>query len=338
MAGDDDYEDEEDTVNSFMDSTVSSGTKIKKSFSSSTSGNVINGKKIRIKREKKSAYNIFSREYRRQLRDSKSSLAFELMSKEVGFRWRELNAQQRAEFEEKALQESIIDAKKIALEQQALLLQQQQQAYNQNYNNNTAPQQIHTNHINHLLASQQQQQQQQSMYINTQMQAQYNHQSPVLMYQVPAQAQHHQHYQAQNVLPLSIATLPPIQQQQQQQLGPRQVQHKEAYIKYIANIRKQQQQQLHNQPGKTIGIVVSDCFNAKNSIDIRSSRLIKENKVLPPPAAWIENCESSDVLKHLVSLRHYMLADAVNIVNLSNKALKVSEVDDKVTAPVLMEL
>jgi protein polybromo-1 len=343
MAGDDDYDDEDST---FMDNPSSSKAK---QLLSTTSGNFINGKKIRIKREKKSAYNIFSREFRKYLRDSKSSLAFDQMSKEVGIRWRTLNAQQRAKYEEKANQESIIEAKKIALEQQ----QQQQISYSQNFNNyqnnnNTtiAPQQVHTNHINHILATQQQsatvshlqQQQQQSMYINTQMQAQYNHQSPVLMYQVPAQAQHHQHYQAQNVLPLSIATLPPIQQQQQQQLGPRQVQHKEAYIKYIANIRKQQQQQLHNQPGKTIGIVVSDCFNAKNSIDIRSSRLIKENKVLPPPAAWIENCESSDVLKHLVSLRHYMLADAVNIVNLSNKALKVSEVDDKVTAPVLMEL
>jgi hypothetical protein len=41
------------------------------------------GGKIRKKRDKKSAYNIFSKEFRKRLRDTKSSLSFLDMSKEV---------------------------------------------------------------------------------------------------------------------------------------------------------------------------------------------------------------------------------------------------------------
>ena len=146
-------------------------------------------RKIRVKRDKKTAFNIFSKELRKSLRDTKSSLSFEMMSKEVGNQWRALSAQQRAEYEEKARIETLKEMKKMAAEraaqeaqqlqlhqQQQLLQQQQQQhvAYNsQNnngyINNNNAPQ-VHTNHINHILATQsaqqyhqQQQQQQQPM-------------------------------------------------------------------------------------------------------------------------------------------------------------------------------
>ena len=97
----------------------------------------------------------------------------------------------------------------------------------------------------------------------------------------------------------------------QQSLGPRQVQHKEAYIKYISNLRKQQHMQhSHQHHHHHNPHINSDWLN---SIDIRASRVIKESRVMPPPAAWIENCETGDVLKHLVSLRCYMLNDAVNI-------------------------
>ncbi len=91
------------------------------------------GKKVRVKRLKKCGYNIFSKEFRKALRDTKSSLSFIDMSKEVGNRWRALTDRQRADYEEKARLETIIESQKMAAEeaekqkQQAIQQQQQQQ-------------------------------------------------------------------------------------------------------------------------------------------------------------------------------------------------------------------
>ena len=70
---------------------------------------------------------------------------------------------------------------------------------------------------------------------------------------------------------------------------------------------------------------------------------------MPPPAAWIENCSNNnDVLKHLVSLRCFMLEDALSIqkINKTNEANSDgnemdrdgSNVDEDSTQPILMEL
>jgi hypothetical protein len=130
-------------------------------------------KKIRQKRDKKSAYNIFSKEFRKSLRDTKSSLAFEQMSKEVGNRWRALTPQQRAEYEEKARIETQKEIRRMATEraaitasnisnaqQEAVALQQHQhlQLQQQHQQQMYSPQIVHTNHINHILATQHHQQ------------------------------------------------------------------------------------------------------------------------------------------------------------------------------------
>lgn len=60
-------------------------------------------KKERKKAPKKSGFNMFSKEFRKSLRDTKSSLSFIDMSKEVGIRWRALSDKQRAEYEQKAI-------------------------------------------------------------------------------------------------------------------------------------------------------------------------------------------------------------------------------------------
>jgi len=75
------------------------------------------GKKLRVKRLKKCGYNIFSKEFRKSLRDTKSSLSFIDMSKEVGNRWRALSEAQRADYEEKARRLTIIEAQKMVAEE-----------------------------------------------------------------------------------------------------------------------------------------------------------------------------------------------------------------------------
>lgn len=69
----------------------------------STSASATRLKKERLKRPKKSGFNMFSKEFRKSLRDTKSSLSFIDMSKEVGLRWRALSEKQRAEYEQKAI-------------------------------------------------------------------------------------------------------------------------------------------------------------------------------------------------------------------------------------------
>lgn len=105
------------------------------------------GKKVRVKRLKKCGYNIFSKEFRKSLRDTKSSLSFIDMSKEVGNRWRALSDRQRADYEEKARLETIIESQKMAAEeaekqkQQALQQQQQPQQQPQAHMNTYNPNQ-----------------------------------------------------------------------------------------------------------------------------------------------------------------------------------------------------
>ena len=142
-------------------------------MTNSVNGVTLSLKKMRQKRDKKSAFNIFSKEFRKSLRDTKSSLAFEQMSKEVGNRWRALTPQQRSVYEEKARIETQKEMRRLASERAA------QETLNTNTNTNTgvnashlqlqhqqiqqqqmySPQIVHTNHINHILASQHQQQQ-----------------------------------------------------------------------------------------------------------------------------------------------------------------------------------
>ena len=81
-----------------------------------------------------------------------------------------------------------------------------------------------------------------------------------------------------------------------------------------------------------------------NSLDIRPAR-IKESRVIPPPVAWIENCSNNnDVLKHLVSLRCFMLEDALSIqkINGNGNGNDENVVEDATQQqqqqPILMEL
>ena len=152
--------------------------------------------------------------------------------------------------------------------------------------------------------------------------------TPVIMYQVQPQQPQQQ---------LIQIPPPPIQQTQPppQQLGPRQVQHKEAYIKYISNLRKQQH--LNSLPVTLSSQMPSGDWHS--SLDVRLSR-IKESRVMPPPVAWIENCDNqNDVLKHLVSLRCYMLQDAVSIQKINDhKNENENGVEINNNEPVLMEL
>ena len=333
------------------------------------------GGKIRKKRDKKSGYNIFSKEFRKRLRDTKSSLSFVDMSKEVGNQWRALTDKERAAYEEKARIETIKEAQQRAVLQQNNPLSQQvvtavQQQQHQHQQQNINPHQsintsVHTNHINHILASQQQnqphvqqhhhqqQQQQQQQYqiiSNNQQQVYLNQGSqqvnqtmiiqqtsnglvanPVIMYQNQQQPgnnyiqvqqinqqqqQQHQMISQQQVLYEHQYNQQQqnVYQQQQQQVvkeTPKEALHKEAYIRYIANLRKQQQ---INQSGSYNTILQSSMLPADwyRSIDVRASK-IKESRVMPPPSAWIENCYSSDILEHLLTMRYHLLNDAVNI-------------------------
>jgi hypothetical protein len=319
------------------------------------------GGKIRKKRDKKSGYNIFSKEFRKRLRDTKSSLSFVDMSKEVGNQWRALSDKERVAYEEKARIETIKEAQQRAAMQQNNPLSQQvvstvqQQNINPHQSINTT---VHTNHINHILASQQQnqphtqqqQQQQQQPYqiISNNHQQVYLNQgsqqvnqtmiiqqtsnglvaNPVIMYQNQQQTggnyiqvqQVNQQQQHQIIAHPQHQVMYENQYHQQQQQvyqqqsvkeTPKEALHKEAYIKYIANLRKQQQ---INQSGSYNAILQSSMLPADwyRSIDIRASK-IKESKVMPPPSAWIEKCYSTDILEHLLTMRYHLLNDAVNI-------------------------
>ena len=311
---------------------------LKTSFMSTKTPDGVTGsstKKIRVPRDKKSAYNIFSKEFRKRLRDTKSSLSFVNMSKEVGNRWRALSAKERAMYEEKARVESIKEQQRRAAEAKAAAELSASQPQAQNVSNSSP----HSNHINHILAVQAAQSHQQpngngnQMYVNTSssmMQTSstgspiiMNKQTPVLLYPnqvaqqqpvyVNAQQMTQNGYvqQVQQVVYEQQPQAPPPQPLPKPVETPRQVQHKSAYIKYIANLRKQQH--LYEKGAlNSVAAGVAMPGDWYNSIDIRANR-IKEHKVNAPPSAWIESCSSSDVLSHLLSLRYHLLNDAVSI-------------------------
>ncbi len=304
----------------------------------SADGSLIKQKKIRVKRLKKSGYNLFSKDLRKRLRDTKSSLSFVNMSKEVGNRWRELSDKERAAYEERAKIESIKEQQAAAAAAAAI----------NNSSNNIQPQSYSSSslaspHNHHHHMQQQQPSTMHQVYSNTP-QAIYIHQttnggivakqSPIVMqnqnyspsqiyqqnggttYMTQQQAQIYE--QPQQTIQVQAAPPPPPPKPE----GPRQVLHKEAYIKYIANMRRQQQLYQSNNISASITGITPDWYN---SIDVRSNR-IKESKVAPPPAYLVESCSHNDVVKHLMSLRYYLLNDAINIdrysVDNSNKIEK----------------
>ncbi|CAF0710230.1 unnamed protein product [Brachionus calyciflorus] len=201
--------------------------------------------KIKIKKLKKTGFNLFSREFRKSLRDTKSSLGFTEMSKEVGLRWRALSDKERQSYEERAA----IETKEI---------------------------------LNAI-------------------------QTPIPV-QSPRPVQIiHQQVQSQSA-PSSVE-LPTYTE------NPRHVQHRDAYIKYIANLKRTQllhQSGMINNPMANVALARnSDWYNG---IDILGSK-VKESKLQSVPSSWIENSNSNDVLQNLISLRYYMLQDAVTIEN-----------------------
>ena len=237
-------------------------------------------KKIRVKRLKKSGYNVFSKEFRKSLRDTKSSLSFLDMTKEVGRRWRLLNDSERADYEEKAKREAVINAQQLAAEQAAAAASA---PIVQALPPITATPINIVNQQVYLTAS--------SITSNGQGQVMYLNQ-PLSQPQVVQQPT----YVMSNVV-----------EHAQPDNTPKQVQHKEAYIKYIANMRRHQQ--ANSQPSNAT-VIMPDWYK---SLDVRSSQ-VKETKVMPPPSAWIKNCATSaDVLQQLLSLRYCMLNDALNI-------------------------
>lgn len=157
MDMDDEWDDDENSSQSFRnndDSFVTGHTPKYHPCSQRTLINPLTGK-ARVKRDKKSGYNIFSREFRRKLRENNTSLPFSAMGKEVGRRWSALSEQEKAAYEEQARLETVAENEKRAQElkiqeqQQQQQLKQQQQQQQQQYS--TATQ--HPNHINHILAS-----------------------------------------------------------------------------------------------------------------------------------------------------------------------------------------
>jgi protein polybromo-1 len=329
------------------------------------------GKKIRNKRAKKCGYNIFSKEFRKRLRDTRSSLSFVDMSKEVGNRWRALSDKERAAYEEKAKIESIKEAQRMAAEaavaaaasqqtQQQVQHQQIQVATQLSSSSASLLSSPHSNHINQILAAQSASNQTIGGMANATAHAQYStivqagnlmstntpqlanqagssvivqqaipngviaKQIPVLIYpnQINAQSTGSFIQVNQQSSPMSNVQQfvgqvsydsNQLQNQQQQmqtirvQETPKQVLHREAYIKYIANLRKQEQ--LHFSGTTVISHTKPGWYN---NLDVEPSS-VKESRVMPPPAAWIENCSSNDVLQHLLSLRYHMLNDAINI-------------------------
>lgn len=224
------------------------------------------GKKVRVKRLKKCGYNIFSKEFRKSLRDTKSSLSFIDMSKEVGNRWRALTDRQRADYEEKARLETIIESQKMAAEeaekqkQQALQQPQQQismqqpQAHINTYNPNQSG---FMSQQGNVMVLSPQTNGQTIQVVNNQMYLNAN--NNIINTASPQQVVYLNQSQQQQVInngrqPIQlqpnqyVITNPTdtVQQPAPEPQGPKQVQHKEAYIKYIANMRKMEK--MHSQP------------------------------------------------------------------------------------------
>lgn len=237
-------------------------------------------KKVRVKRMKKTGFNLFSKDFRKSLRDTQSSLSFTDMSKEVGMRWKALSDKERAAYEERAIIETAKEAEKRAAEE-AASKQQQQISANIPIIKQQAPP---------VIVYQQQQQQQTPAPV------------PATVVQTN-----------QTTIQQTVYNNLEQQVKQPAQETAKQVLHKEAYVRYIANMKKQQQffqSAAWNNPGANVSIIThSDWYNG---LDVRMNRF-KENKVQLPPTAWIENCSSNQVLQNLISLRYYLLNDAITI-------------------------
>lgn len=230
-------------------------------------------KKIRVKRLKKSGFQLFSREVRKAARDTQTSLSFTDMSKEVGARWKALSDKERQVYEERAASEN----EKLQNSAPAPIALAQSQPYMQPYIQPPGQQVC----------------------------------VPVLMSQAAAAPMPQMVQQSQPVAqPVQVMQIAePVKVVDAQ----KQVLHRDAYIKYIANLRKNQQLNQTgaiNNPVANISLVRnSDWFNA---IDVTGSRL-KESRMQNLPTNWIDNAKSSDLLQNLLSLRYYLLQDAVTI-------------------------
>ncbi len=312
--------------------------------SASNTNTTNSSKKMRVKREKKSGYNIFSREFRRKLRETNSSLPFKDMGKEVGRRWSALSDQEKAAYEEQAKIESLMEAEKRAeerkimeeqnkIQQQQVATQQQQQQQQQTPVHNQQYITQHPTQINNIYAVQQQQQQniqpvmfKQAVQVQQQQPLQQQQQPQLILYQNGNQVQ--QLIQQ----PQLIQQQPIVQQQTQiiyeqaqpvvvQPEGPRTVQHKEAYLKYIANLKKQQQ--MYQSRGYlSQSNYMSQIHNMEwyKSLDVNPAR-IRESRVMmnlneqqkQQPNAWIDNCSTDDLYKELTKLRYYLVCDSISI-------------------------
>ena len=231
-------------------------------------------KKIRVKRVKKSGFQLFSREIRKAARDTQTSLSFTDMSKEVGARWKALSDKERQKYEERA-----------AAENEKLQTVGHSQPCVQS---NSQPNSLSNIHLPA---------QQVSASV------------PVLVPQVAASMPPIVHQSQQQSASQAIQMTEPVKVLDAQ----KQVMHRDAYIKYIANLKKNQQLNQTgaiNNPMANISLVRnSDWFNA---IDVNGSRL-KENRMQNLPTNWIDNAKSNDLLQNLLSLRFYLLQDAVTI-------------------------
>ena len=247
------------------------------------------------------------------------------MSKEVGYRWRELTDAQRAEYEEKARIETLKEQKRLVEERQAQAAQALAEAQNQaiaNFQNSTS------NYSSPIVPNQMISFQQNNV---TQKTAD-GQQIYIISNGAIQQHQPNQQLQQMQTTQQYIMFQPVAQNIPQKTLAPQQVQHKEAYIKYIANMRKQQQLALQSMVSHTNTVSLTATASLNNdwhrSLDV-GANIIKENKVMPPPMSWIENCGTDDVLKHLASLRYYMLNDALNVKKIDEYSLDTMNDESK---------
>jgi hypothetical protein len=233
-------------------------------------------------------------------------------------------------------------AQQLAQQQQ---LQQQQQQLNANtlvtIQSNQQPinlngQQIYLNQANQPIILQQSNNMSSPMVIQQLPNGTIGVKQPQQVLIYPNQHQQQPVYiqQSQNVLPYDYPSQPAVPVYE----GPKQAQHKEAYMRYIANLKRAQQIQQSPAANNSIANAAqaqqTDWFT---SLDVRPNK-IKEKRVQAPSLSWIENCPTDDVLQHLISLRYHMLNDALTIRkedDLTNE--KTATTVNEIEAPVPME-
>ena len=294
------------------------------------------GGKIRRKREKKTGYNIFSKEFRKQLRDTKSSLPFLDMCKEVGFRWRTLTHEERALYEEKARLITIQEARErdelikanhpdpiITSSINNILTTTENQIFNnQSYQDSGSNIIVASNKINidnqNQLNSNQTICEESHTLINTN-----------LVDQIDTS-------QTVNEQSLGLSLQTPILQFENQLLKPdfsyfqpdikkssKENQHKEAYMKYISNLRRQEN--YHNNSNNQAITSQPDWYL---NLDINDMRLKiqDENGTISNSSSWISNVSSDNTAETLMSLRYYLLNDAINLnPNVMDKVIEDAE-------------